>query len=808
MNHTITFNITLTMTSDWHIGSGVGRQGSVDSLVLRDPDDLPYAPSSTVAAMWRDAAEQLAYGLNQAAGEDGNWNDLVTALFGSQPAIENSLQPPIPSRSPIPSRLSLEHLRFPEELREGFVGPARASLREALTFVKPSVRIDPRSGTAMSDMLRFQEVCRVGAILTARATIDKAGIDSDDIDTFVAFAFASLRLLERIGGGRRRGLGCCKAEVSDVKGTEICSSDKALKALKSLRDRSCKLAPAVPSLSHPSTDQVSFSDRDNGDFVDIPLSIEALSPLLIMDQRLGNVTTCLDHIPGTMFLPIVTRALRNAGVSADKITQMITSGGLSVAPAYGMIGDNRGLPMPMRWHWKKEEATQSTRCVKNASPRTENNDATQMQHPKGGEVVANGKTRSISHVVRTHNTVSDAEQKPNEDVGGVYTYEAICAGEKLASVVRLPKSLGDDKICKFREKVAGTARIGAVTGRGYGSVRLAVEDDVKHEDDAEITACKKAVLWLISDFCLPSAPGSGIPLASIKQVSVQDQIASALQKTIGCGVKVTHSWMRTRRHDSWHRQWGLPRPSLTLVRAGSVVFIERTDCGEFTSEELQSLERFGSGERIAEGFGQIRVNPSEVTADCPFSLESAKDAKEKKDRRLDKLVELSDNTDRFARVIETEAWKTYIRACAEEVTATDKDREHVLGWTRTEPTASQLGKMRALLNGPRTENDRKTVSDWLDTKPEGWGKAADKVKSILDDPFSCLESKTDGFSDAPSALTRSLKEIKDIKQDDKDDTLKLYAIAAIMNAALHAHRRDAEKPDSENDPTNTQEENN
>ena len=791
MNHTITFNIKLTMTSDWRIGSGVGRQGSVDSLVLRDPDDLPYAPSSTVAAMWRDAAEQLAYGLNQAADknedENENWNHLVTALFGSQPSqpsqpeIENSRQPPIPSR------LSLEHLRFPEELREGFVGPARASLREALTFVKPSVRIDPRSGTAMSDMLRFQEVCRAGAILTARATIDKAGIASDNIDTFVAFAFASLRLLERIGGGRRRGLGCCKAAVSDVKGTGICSSDKAL---KSLRDRSCKLAPAVPSLSHSSTDQVSFSNRDNGDFVDIPLSVEALSPLLIMDQRLGNVTTCLDHIPGTMFLPIVSRALRKAGVSADKVTQMITSGGLSVAPAYGMIGDNRGLPMPMRWQWKKEEATQSTRCVKNASLTAENNDATQMQHPKGGEVVANGKTRSVSHVVRTHNTVSDAEQKPNEDVGGVYTYEAICAGEKLESVVRLPKSLGDDKICKFREKVAGTARIGAVTGRGYGNVRLAVEDDVKHEDDAEITACKKAVLWLISDFCLPSSLDSG------KLLSVQDQIAESLQETMDCEVKVTHSWMRTRRHDSWHRQWGLPRPSLTLVRAGSVVFIERIDGSEFTAEQLQQLERFGAGGRISEGFGQIRVNAAEVTCNASFSLESAKDVMKKEGSRLDKPVKLSDNTHRgFARAIETEAWKTYIRARAEEVTATDKYRKSILGWTSAKPTASQLGKMRALLNGPRTEEDRKTVCDWLDTKPEGWEDASKRVKSILNDPFSCFDSKE--FSDAPSALARSFDDVK------KDCTLKLYAIAAIMNAALHAHRRDAEK-----DPKDTKEENN
>ena len=792
MNHTITFNITLTMASDWHIGSGVGRQGAVDSLVLRDPDDLPYAPSSTVAAMWRDAAEQLAYGLNQAAGKDGKWDQLVTALFGSQPAIENN------RRSPIPSRLSLEHLRFPEELREGFVGPARTSLREALTFVKPGVRIDPYSGTAMSDMLRFQEVCRAGTILTGPATIDKTDIDSEVIDTFVAFAFASLRLLERIGGGRRRGLGCCEVQVSDVKGTKICSSDKALKFLHCQTSKTSKLVQEVPPLSHPSMDQVSFSDRDNGDFVDIPLSVEALSPLLIMDQRLGNVTTCLDHIPGTMFLPIVTRALREAGVAAEEVTRLVTSGGLSVAPAYGMIGDERGLPMPMRWHWKKEEATQRTRNVKNAPLKAENDDATQMQHPKGGEVVADSKTRSVSHVVRTHNTVSDAEQKPNEDVGGVYTYEAICAGEKLASIVRLPKSLGDDKICEFREKVAGKARIGAVTGRGYGDVRLDAGEAV--EVDTRLAVCKEAVLWLLSDFCPSPVPGSGIPSAPIKPAGVQDQIASALQKTMGCEVKVTHSWMRTRRHDSWHRQWGLPRPSLTLVRAGSVVSIERADGGEFTSAELQSLERCGAGERIAEGFGQIRVNAAEVTGKDPFFLEAAKGAKEK-GSRMDEPVTLSDTAHcDFARIIETEAWKTYIRTRAEEVTATAKDREGVLGWTRTKPTASQLGKMRALLNGPHAKKDADTVRKWLKTNPEGWEKAAGKVGDILNDPFACLESKTDGFSDAPSALTRSLAEVR------QDDSLKLYTVAAIMNAALHAHRRDVEKPESENGPADATEE--
>ena len=786
MNDTITFNITLTMTSDWHIGAGVGRQGSVDSLVLRDPDYLPYAPSSTVAAMWRDAAEQLAYGLNQAAGKGDNWNDLVTGLFGSQPAIKPTGSPPVPSR------LSLADLRFPKELREAFIGSA--SLREALTFIKPGVRIDPRSGTAMSNMLRFQEVCRAGAILSAEATIDKTDIKDGDIDTFIAFAFASLRLLERIGGGRRRGLGCCDVKVSNVAGTKIYSSHKAVEFLDS---RTCKKAPKIPSLSLSSTDQVSFGSGHKGDFVGIQLSIEARSPLLIMDQRLGNVTTCLDHIPGTMLLPIVARALRDADVAPDKVTRLITSGSLSVAPAYAMIEKKRGLPMPMRWHWEKEEATQPTRSVENARVQAENKDA-QMQRPKGGDVVArdgdvvaNYMTRTISHLVRTHNTVHDKKQKPDESVGGVYTYEAICAGEKLASVVRLPKSLGDDKICKFRENIEGPARIGAVTRRGYGDVRINAD---KIPVNSDLEGCKKAVLWLISDFCLPLGTG--------RSLRVNDQIASAIEKTMDCEVKVTHNWMRTRRYESWHRQWGLPRPSLTVVQAGSVVFIEKVDGSHFTKKELQRLEHFGAGERIAEGFGQIRVNACEVTSNCSFPLKSAKKKKETEVSRSDEPVQLSSEVHDFAHVIENEAWKTYIRAHAEEVTAKDEDRECVLGWTSTKPTASQLGKMRALLNGPRTEEDKETVLEWLgnETKPKGWEDAAEKVKSILNDPFSCL-AKTDGFNDAaPSALTRSLDDIK------KDKTLKLYAIAAIMNAALHAHRRDVEKREAAKDSKDTKEE--
>ena len=858
MSTAISFTLTLTMTSDWHIGSGVGRQGAVDSLVVRDGDDLPYAPSSTVAAMWRDAAEQLAFGLDRTNRGGDGWTGLVTTLFGSQPGIGG-----YSGAAPAPSRLILEHLRLDETLREALKGPARASLRQALTFIKPGVRIDPRRETAMTDMLRFEEVCRSGAVLAGQATIDTTGIGADqDRDLLAAFALASLGLLERIGGGRRRGLGRCTARISGATGTTICSVGGALDHLDGHfkppasgdpgDSPSRGVAPQVEALYPAAPSEVAFADshhdrRQEPEFVEIPLRIEALSPLLIMDQQLGNVTTSLDHVPGTMLLPIVARALGNAGVCAKKVSRWITSSALSVAPAYATIDGERGLPMPMRWQWAKPDATASSKRASNAPLREAgadpgsgastgsvatsshpdgeaagadaSQDTTQRLHPKGGEVVArcgdrseggNGKagyvTRRIGHVVQTHNTVQDDVQKPTEEVGGLYTYEAIRSGETLASVVRLPaRDLGNDVLDEFRKQLCGPARIGAVGRRGYGSVRLKAGQCTRPAEDV-LECCKSAVLWLTSDLCLPAPIGTRSPDVPGEAPGIGHQLAAALGQATSRSVKVTRSWLRTRRHESWHRQWGLPRPSLTLVRAGSVVVIE--PCGgkdEFTKEDLANLVHRGAGERRAEGHGQIRVNALEVTCDDEFRISSHRTQAVKNGDRSDQpaLCESSadPSTVKFARVVETAAWQIWLCRRAEEATATPEDRKCLLGWTPSRPSASQLGKMRSLLNGARTACDVSAVRDWLKSKPDGWEGAGAKLIEVLKDPFGSLglaptagaKSASDGQEDpwpddAPSALIRSLCDTC------KDEELKRYAIAAIVHAALRAHRRAAEIP--------------
>ncbi|HEY3378758.1 MAG TPA: RAMP superfamily CRISPR-associated protein, partial [Armatimonadota bacterium] len=76
--------ITLTMTSDWHIGSGAGRPGDTDRLIRRDWEGLPYVPGKTMVGIWRDACERVAYGLDH-QDENGLWHHWVAYLFGNQP---------------------------------------------------------------------------------------------------------------------------------------------------------------------------------------------------------------------------------------------------------------------------------------------------------------------------------------------------------------------------------------------------------------------------------------------------------------------------------------------------------------------------------------------------------------------------------------------------------------------------------------------------------------------------------------------------------------------------------------------------
>jgi CRISPR-associated protein Csx10 len=237
MSDRLKFTVILEMRSDWCVGSGAGRQGSIDRLIERDADELPCVPAKTLRGMWRDAAEQLAFGLDE-GDEDRGWTKLLPHLFGSQPAIQ---EPGGARGEPIPGRLAVSDAQFGVAARVFLSHPTSQPLRDVLTFIKPGVAIDPRSGQARADFLRFEEMSRKGIVLAAPCEIMLAG-DLVIDKALAALAFAALKLLDRLGGKRRRGSGLCVASVV---------VDQPRQGLPtSVKSAIAMLDPSAPSLEH------------------------------------------------------------------------------------------------------------------------------------------------------------------------------------------------------------------------------------------------------------------------------------------------------------------------------------------------------------------------------------------------------------------------------------------------------------------------------------------------------------------------------------------------------------------------------
>jgi len=206
----IKYQITIKMESDWHIGSGAGQPGNIDRLVKRDAANLPFIPAKTLTGIWRDACEQVAWGLD-GGGTNNDWQKWVNYLFGDQPALpQEDSNSPLPEdiEQPIAAALSVRKAELPETLRNALTG--KELLKEALTFVKPGISIDPTTGCTKTDFLRFEEVVRSGSLLEATCTLDKSQLSPEQLLLAQALLAAGAAFVERLGAKRRRGVGRCQ----------------------------------------------------------------------------------------------------------------------------------------------------------------------------------------------------------------------------------------------------------------------------------------------------------------------------------------------------------------------------------------------------------------------------------------------------------------------------------------------------------------------------------------------------------------------------------------------------------------------
>ncbi|MFN7949858.1 MAG: RAMP superfamily CRISPR-associated protein [Blastocatellia bacterium] len=790
------FRLQLHLLSDWHIGSGAGRPGDVDRLVRRDQDGLPFIPAKTLTGIWRDGCERTALGLDN--GTPGAWCRWLQFLFGEQPGQPDEdahHPPPAHLDLPCPAALSVRSAHFPATLRAAIKG--QPAVHDAVTFVKPGVAIDPLSGRARADYLRFEEMARGGVTLTACGQIDFSGCSEEQQQAATALLLAGVKLVERIGAKRRRGAGRCTLEIQ---GLDVAQWLAVL-------DTDAPPEPPAPPAAETFNLQTMTSDDE---WECVTLCLTAKTPLLIAEQTIGNLVKSLDYLPGTYLLPILRRKLGAEFKEGCDINTAIFSGQLLVTHATIAINDAPGRPVPFAlFHEKVGGGLKSGRGVYNRLQ--EGKGKAQLKGHRSGYlgVTPAEETRlpdfqSVALAVEPHNVVRDAIQRPDEAVGGVFSYEVIPQGTELRAQLQVRKSLLKAPDSEWLAALKGECKIGRAKKDDYGWVTLTASK-AEHAAAAP-TVQNELTVWLLSDVLLRDERLR--PTASVERL--RQVLSAALGVTLTDRTKMDdnndermHAISRTHRTDSWHVGWGLPRPSLVGLQAGTCVVFQLE--GTLDADKLARVAAEGIGERRAEGYGRLCFN--EPFLSSPVSGRTRQD-----DRADDDPVPAPIGKEQtgyaYAAIIERAAARKEIQRCAMGLAADPQRRELALGiyvrmidrQPKSEPSLSQLGTLRSALTRLQQRSDRPALLDWLahlkEKREDKWPAGRQGEEHSLRKLRNLLENEDCVWSKLQVDFTRL--ELTQGGTAQLKEELWGEVVRTLVDACIRAQKRETEKGDQTN----------
>ena len=214
----LTIQLTITLDTALSVGAGGSAGTLADKSIVRDGWGRPLIPGSQVKGKLRWAAEQLLRGLGQDIptpfDTDIENETLVRELFGSPE-----------HRSP---------LRF-ADLPTTIVSHAQAQkMHQDLSQIRPSVSINRRRGTAEDQRLLFQETALEGMVFESGRAITGDLSDLKPPEQYAALLWAALKLTDRWGGAKSRGLGWATIKAIVHLGAEEINEDRLVAALRSV----------------------------------------------------------------------------------------------------------------------------------------------------------------------------------------------------------------------------------------------------------------------------------------------------------------------------------------------------------------------------------------------------------------------------------------------------------------------------------------------------------------------------------------------------------------------------------------------
>ena len=354
-------HVTIVFTSDWGVSTGVGHAGRTHSTIERCGDD-PVVRGTVITGVLREQAMVAAEAFDRAMGSSGeHWKEFALWLFGQDPDSE-------PGSTPHP-----RHVLFTDA-----TPASKIPIHDTV-----SLSIDPQTGTARDQFLRFTERAAPGVLTGTFTLIDEAGGPLSVQATIEAahFLLGVAGLMVRgIGSGRSGGDGECTVAVSDKDYTKTDLQDeKAADALTRilanrdnddtptyssedvknvadhLRNRvreSLREVPALPKdLPKDSPQDIAMpdlqqSESGNTTWYETSLDIVLESPVVSYEVPFSNEVRSLDFLRGTVLVPWLHGLLRKNYPDNPLVNSAIVSGDLRVSDALPVYEKTPGLPVP------------------------------------------------------------------------------------------------------------------------------------------------------------------------------------------------------------------------------------------------------------------------------------------------------------------------------------------------------------------------------------------------------------------------------------------------------------------------------
>jgi CRISPR/Cas system CSM-associated protein Csm3 (group 7 of RAMP superfamily) len=192
-------NYTITFTSDWHTGSGLGDSHAADAVLARDADGLPFLGGRAVKGALREGARRLGL-----CRDDLSRCERI--FFGS-----NSAE----SVSNTPGRIRVSAAGLPEHIRRLVCeqgGQERLGLVRHMTVHRRQTALE--NGMVKDGTLRTLECGIPHMAFSGHLDVDLQGLDISEAWA-TAWLHAVCAAVKSMGGHRSRGLGRCRARLED-----------------------------------------------------------------------------------------------------------------------------------------------------------------------------------------------------------------------------------------------------------------------------------------------------------------------------------------------------------------------------------------------------------------------------------------------------------------------------------------------------------------------------------------------------------------------------------------------------------------